>query len=330
MDYRKFLNQQQQLVLPYVGGDTVDAKDRRLRLQQPPEAPGWYRFTVKGRVATADGPADPPDLSQLPAVRGHWLDGRLVREGGVAELVLLPPADEPASFAPVKGRRWPSGDLLFDELEFETDAEAAVRGAFAEGKPLAGVKGVPATLRTAFAYALLNRAAKEANLRFVPPEVRAHLLDVAERGAEKAVEALRRLEAEREQARRELAELEARRAAERARLEAQQAREAELERRAQRVREQKATVTERATHALEAAGARVETARVINGDQVEVVYRFGGERFISVADALSLQVIDSGICLGHPPRDELITLESLPGVIQEAIDDGVLVILRWP
>jgi hypothetical protein len=330
VDYRKFLNQQQQLVLPYVGGDAVDAKDRRLRLQKQPDAPGWYRFTVKGRIATADGPADPPDLSELPAVRGHWLDGRLVRDGGVAELVLLPPADEPAMFAPLKGRRWPSGDLLFDALEFETDAETAVRGAYADGKPLAGLKGVPATLRTAFAFSLLNKASKELNLRFVPPEVRAHVVEVAERGAGEAAVVLRRLEAEREQARREMAELAERQAAERARLEAQQAREAELERRAQRIREQKATVTEWATHALEAAGARVETARIINGDQVEVVYRFGGERFISVADALSLQVIDSGICLGHPPSDKLITLESLPGVIQEAIDDGVLVILRWP
>jgi hypothetical protein len=330
VDYRKFLNQQQTVVLPYVGGESVDAKDRRLRLLKAPEAPGWYRFTVKGRIATADGSADAPDLSDLPAVRGHWLEGRLVRDGAIAELVLLPPADEPPMFAPVKCRRWPSGDLLFESMEFETDAETAVRGAFAEGKPLAGLKGVPATLRTAFAYALLGNAAKESNLRFVPPEVRPHVVEVAERGAPEALEVLKRLEAERELARREMAELHARQLVERARLEAQQAREAELERRAQRVREQKATVTERATHALEAAGARVETARVINGDQVEVVYRFGGERFISVADALSLQVLDSGICLGHPPSDELVTLESLPGVIQEAIDDGVLVILRFP
>ncbi len=330
MDYRKFLGQHAQLVLPYLGGEAVDARDRRLRLPQPPAAPGWYRFTVKGRVATADGPADPPELGDLPLVRGHWLDGRLVRDGGAAELLLLPPDDEPALFSVVRARRWPSGDLIFEGLDFETEVEGAAREKLAAGGTLSHVKGVPATLRTAFAYALLGKASGETGVRYAPAEVRARVLEVAEGGPPAALAALRALETEREQARREMAELEARRAAETARLQAQQAREAELERRAARVREQRATIVERASLALETAGARVEAARVINGDQVEAIYRFQGERFISVADALSLQVIDSGICLGHPPRDELITLDSLPGVIQEAIDDGALVILRHP
>jgi hypothetical protein len=55
-----------------------------------------------------------------------------------------------------------------------------------------------------------------------------------------------------------------------------------------------------------------------------------GERFISVADEHTLQVLDAGICLGHPPSDKLVTLDSLPSVIKEAIETGALVILRYP
>jgi len=79
-----------------------------------------------------------------------------------------------------------------------------------------------------------------------------------------------------------------------------------------------------------AAGATLETLRRLGRDQLEIVFQYKGERFISIVDAATLQVIDSGICLGHPPRDDLVTLESLIGVIQEAMDTGALVILRWP
>ena len=51
-----------------------------------------------------------------------------------------------------------------------------------------------------------------------------------------------------------------------------------------------------------------------------------GQRFISVVQSISLQVIDSGVCLAG--EDELVTLDSLPGVIREAIDTDRLVITR--
>ncbi len=60
--------------------------------------------------------------------------------------------------------------------------------------------------------------------------------------------------------------------------------------------------------------------------QIEVTWEFMGERFISVIDAMTLQVYDSGVCLAG--EDDLVTLDSLPGVIREAIDTGRLVITR--
>ncbi len=338
VDYRRFLAKTESLTLPWLGGRDVDARDRRLRLDGPaPDKVGWYRFEVNGRKATVKEPVDPPALSDLPKVRG-WLRGdRLFRDGGVVEPVQLLPEEEPPAFSPIVARRWSPTALLFDTLEFESEAEGAVREALGERKALHDVKGVPAPLRAAYGLAVLERVSRELDVRFAPQEVRLALGPIGEHGVPKAEEVLRALEAERELARRELTELARRRqhellaedvAAQREALRARQADHAvrDLGRR----NRPQGTVEERAEDALAAAGAQLETLRRLRGDQLEVVFRYDGERFISIVDGTTLQVIDSGICLGHPPRDDLVTLESLIGVIREAMDTGALVILRWP
>ncbi|MEW6430128.1 MAG: hypothetical protein AB1730_01360 [Myxococcota bacterium] len=339
VDYRKFLGKQEALVLPWLGGAFVEAGGRRLRLTKRPPAPGWYRFEVKGRDATAGEAVEAPDLSSRPRLRGWLWRERLVVDGARAEPVALLPEEEAPLFSPATARRWHSGELLFEGLEFESEAEGAAREALATGAGLAGAKGVPAGLRAAFGYALLDAASRRSGIRFVASEVRARVAEVAQGGAAAADEALKALEAERELARREWIDLERRRlealvreevAAEREarRLELER-REAELARVLQQRRGRGGPV-DQAEAALAQAGAVLETARRLNAEQLEVVFRFMGERFVSIVRADTLQVIDSGICLGHPPRDELITLDSLPSVIKEAIDEGVLVILRWP
>lgn len=55
-------------------------------------------------------------------------------------------------------------------------------------------------------------------------------------------------------------------------------------------------------------------------------YQFLGERFTSVVHPETLHVFEAGICFAG--ADEEVTLESLPSVIREAIEDGVLVITR--
>jgi hypothetical protein len=84
---------------------------------------------------------------------------------------------------------------------------------------------------------------------------------------------------------------------------------------------------ERAERALERAGARLKDARRMANNQLEVTYAFMGERFISIVDADSLRVRDAGVCLAG--ADSEVTLESLPAVIREAIDEGVLHITRY-
>jgi hypothetical protein len=326
MDYRKFLGQSEEQVLPYFGGPFVDAPDRRLRVAEPFEPPGWYRFKVEGRSAARVGPADAPELTACPKVRGWFHRGHLVRDGAVAETLWLLPAEEPARFNKVAARRWRTGELLFEEVEFESEVEGLVREALAAGGSLSAVKGVPAPLRAAFAYALLEEASRRLHLRFSPAEVRQAVVKIAEGGPAAAEAELRRLEAERVLARRELDELRRRQQEAAARGEIEREREA---RRAE-ARERIAEPEEHARAALEAAGARLESARLLGRHQLEVVFRFMDERFISIVELGTLQVIDSGICLGHPPSDRLVTLESLPAVIKEAIDTGALVILRHP
>lgn len=361
VDYRKFLAKADTRVLPYVGGETLDAGDRVLRLSGAlPERHGWYEVDVSGRQATVKRAAEPPELSALPKVRG-WLKGeRLFRDGGMRELVELLPEEEPPLFSPVVARRWSRDVLVFDTLEFESEAEGACREALGERRALKDVKGVRAPLRGAYGLSLLEAVSQAMQIRFSWQEVRLEVGAVADAGVEKAEAVLRALEAERELARRELAELERAAQAELGRLELEQQRQVLREQRAEEAARAQAEIDavrrrlqrwrggpeervgvevdrrnlrgqeRRAAEALQAAGARLETLRRLADDQLEVVFRYEGERFISIVDGATLQVIDSGICLGHPPRDDLVTLESLPGVIQEAMDTGRLVILRWP
>jgi len=333
VDYRKFLGKEEERVLPYFGGAFLHAADRRLRLATEPQAPGWYRFRVKGREATPLGPAEPEAMESLPSVRGHLVGDRLVREGSVAERVQFLPEEEPPRLTPARARRWHSGELLFDMLDFESEAEEAARRALEEDTSLAQVKGVPATLRSAFSYAVLEAESRRLGIPAVPRELRPHLGAVAEKGRPEAERALRALAAERVLAAREMEELNRRRQLAGMAQQAVAAQAAMAQLRAQaprgrhgRVREEDAIA--RAELSLEAAGARMRSARALGNGNLEVIFTFMDERFISVVNANTLQVVDSGICLGHPPADELVTLESLPSVIKEAIDTDRLVILR--
>lgn len=302
-DYRKFLGQApQELVLPVLGGDRVDAPDRALRLQ-PGFEPGWWRVAVQGRVATPLARADAPDLSTLPRVRGFLLGDRLVSDGGrVARVHLLPP-DEPARFAPASARRWHGGQLLFEQLEFESGVEEEVRRALEDGRTLAEVKGAPAALRAAFALALVEPVSRRLQIPAHPAELRTHLGELAEGGVPAAERVLRQLQA--------------------ARI-AYQARQEEQVPVYRSERPVPPSSDERAAAALESAGARLRRLRSLQGNLLEVVYDLEGMTFASLVDASTLQVVDAGICLAG--ADRLVTLESLPSVIREAIDTGALVV----
>lgn len=339
MDYTKFLNKKEHVVLAYLGGAHVFGKDRRMRVEGDRPALGFHRFEVSGRNARSLEVADAPDLGDLPKARGHLVAGWLVSASFLAPLsrfgrgaggeaggtitldrVALLPEDEPAPLAIARARRWHSGDLLFEALDFDGDPEEQARLRLEQRASLADLKGVAATLRTAYGIALALAVGRLLGTPIAVREVAAHAVQLADGGEAAARELFARLLRER--------------AAEQERAWARALVAGRPLARVRGPRGASRTVvptldnaTERAEAALDAADARMLAARrLASGSQLEVAFQFMGERFLSVVDALSLQVVDSGVCLSG--EDDLVTLESLPGVIREAIETGRLVITR--
>lgn len=296
--------------MPYFGGVSVFSKDRQFRIDGDVER-GWWRFRISGRSASAEAREDPPDLSDLRAVKGHFTGGYVFVSGREVEHIGLLPEEEPPVLTPVTTRRWHSGDLVLDCIDFEDEAEDAARRALEERLPIGGVKAASPSLRAAFSYALAARIANEEEIPLSPLEVLDASAAIAERGTPAVTEALRvMVDRRREQRRRADARI-----AEAAR----RIRQRELEQR----REHAAN---RAAVALEGTAAQLVDTRNLAGGNVEVTFRFMGERFISVVDGATLQVYDAGICLDG--ADELLTLDSLPAAIREAVETGQLHITR--
>ncbi len=137
-------------MLAYLGGPHVFGKDRRLRVEGERPALGFHRFEVSGRNARALEAADPPELGDLAKARGHLVAGWLVHGSGLDRLSLLP-EEEPPPFATARARRWHSGDYVFESLDFDTEVEEEARLRLEQNGSLGDLKGVPATLRQAYA-----------------------------------------------------------------------------------------------------------------------------------------------------------------------------------
>ena len=321
MDYRRFLAKEETLVLPYFGGTRVDAAARSFRLDEtdnPNPPPGWWRFRITGRRAAPIEPAPPEDLGALPAVRGHFFDGWIATDGKTCLRLALPPDDEPAPLSRVTARRWYSGELLFDTTDLEDEAELAARDALDAGRPLGGIKGVVPSLRAAFGYALGLRVARALRVEATPRELAARVVTIAE-GGKGVVEQL--FQAMLEERRR--AEEEARRRAAEA---AAAARIAGIVERARPVDRRRDPVNA-ADEALAGAGARmIACRRIERGTQLDVTYDVDGTRILTIVDAESLQVIDPGLCLSNAHR--VLTLDAMPSVVREAIEEDHLNITR--
>lgn len=322
MDYRTFLAKDETIVLPYFGGSRVDDKARSFRIEPDDTttnlAPGWWRFRINGRRAVPLEPATPVDLGALPAVRGHYFEGWIASDGKTLSRIALPPDDEPAPLSRVTARRWYSGELLFDTTDLEDDAELAARDALDAGRALGDTKGIVPSLRAAFGYSLGLRVARGLRIDVSPRELAGQVTAIAE-GGESVVARL--FEAMLEERRR--AEEEARRRAAEAAAAARIAGVVEQARAIDRRRDP----VNAADEALTGAGARmIACRRIERGTQLDVTYDVDGTRILSIVDAQSLQVIDPGVCLANAHR--VLTLDAMPSVIREAIEEDHLNITR--
>ncbi len=271
-------------------------------------------------------------MDALPIVRGHLLEDRLVMPGARTAVVHLMPNDEqPERFAPCVARRWPTGDLIFDHLDFDTQAEEEVRARAELGQSIADLKSVPSTLRAAFGLSELERAAEAAAVLLHPLEGRALLAQLNAQGPQAASGLVESLAARR-------SELSRQRAARRAPARQQADPWRAYARRTGLSRAQAQTVLARSRrpgvdlrqqlcveNALVSVGAELLDLRK-RGDLLEVRYRFMAERFSTLVEKDSLRVVDAGVCLDG--TDSQLTLESLPSAIREAIRAGELCITR--
>jgi len=317
MDYRRFLSQSEEKVAPVVGLHAW-LEDRSVRITA---APGWWHVRVRGRTAEPIKAASPEEIA-APLARLERVRGPVIRVGGAYVVVhgsahahavdLAPVDEEPPLFAPLCARQWPIGDLLlWSELEWESEVEETARRALEDGRGLRDVKGMPAALRAAFAFATGQQAARALGIPAAPAELRRWVREIADDGRPAAEVALRALARERA----EWAERVAR---------AQQppppppapaaAPDVALD------------VEGRVEESLRGSGARLVGIRKIAGGLLEIRWMFMGQRFISMVHELGLRVLDAGVCLAG--ADDLVTLDSLPGVIREAMEDDALVVTR--
>jgi hypothetical protein len=296
-------------VLPWLGGRSLRSGERVWEIKgRLPRESGWYEWNIGGRTASFSKNAGPQEESLCAIARGYLIGDRLVIDGTnvnpepskIAEQsepvqLIEPGLDRFARI--VAGRICDDGELVFIRQDFPLGPEEAVLAAYR------------------------RQAASVQDVKDVTPA-----LDAAFR-----MESWQRAEAARIRA-----ELERERAAE-------EARRAQEERRAQLAqalgtgvgRRQMALVdfAEAARASLAAGGAVYVDHRIApqRGEMI-VTYRVDRRNLECVCDQATLRIIDSGICLtGHATGikyDDRLTLESLPGVIRQAVREGRLVVYR--
>ncbi len=313
MTWRELLSKDERLTFPWVGGRTLRQGMRAWSIEgrMPPEF-GWHEFESTkaslGRKVRWIAPASKPDGALSHTLRGFLVGNRLVRDDAhvdpdpakifaASEQVFLID-DGLDMFARITaGRVCEDGPLIYDSIAMPLGVEDAVANAFFDKVTTVDhVKGVPPALDAAFRM-----------------EVR-----------------------QREEIERRRADLERLRREEEERL-AKEARRQELIQKLGDGAGRRAMAAidfgEAARAALAVGGAEYLSHRraQLRGEMV-VKFRLNRSQYTCTCDERTLQIIDSGICLiDHDTGekgDTFFTLESLPGVILEAQNQGVLHVFR--
>lgn len=304
------------IVLPWAGGRSLRTASRAFELVgRLPREIGWHEFTHRnGKEARWSKPAEPKleDLKYtwkgylvgdhvLPDEVRVDIDPAKISEAGLCVHLIEEGLDR---FARVcAGATTIDGPLFYIGQEMPLGPESDVLNAFLDkAKTLKDVKGVSPALDAAF-----------------------------------RLETWQRVEAERRRA-----EVERLRIEEEARLIREEQRRMMAQslgsgegRRAMA----KVDFGQAAKAALAVGDAEyLDHRRAVRAGEMVVRFRWNHRRFECTCDEATLQIIDAGICLtAHGDDsdfdegtrgDTFFTLESLPSVIQQAHQEGVLVVLR--
>jgi hypothetical protein len=313
MSWRELLqNDNETITLPWIGSRELRSFSRKWTIAGfLPHEHGWYVFNLlKGRTATvSQGPVEPL-VTTLSNVYFGYLVGDRFATGIVDQAVVTQPLeaakrlsrvhlinDDVDRFARVSvGTVTIDGPLFFRQVEMPLGPEDDVLRAYEDrAETVNDIKGVTPALDAAFRMALWQRT-----------------------------------EAERRRA-----ELERLRAEEEARLAAEVKRQElikQLGDGAGRRAMAQVDFEAAARAALAIGGAELLDWKAVRGrPEYTVRYRLNRRRFECVCDA-NLHIIDAGVCLQDHRTgikgDDRFTLESLPGVIQQAEREDKLVVFR--
>jgi hypothetical protein len=297
------------LVSPWIEGRVLRQGDRTWTIDgRLPKEQGWYTFKLANRRATMQGPTDNPGGTLKHVKRGYLVGDRFVEDTvrvdpDPAKIIQFSEAIhlvEPGldRFARVAaGRMCEDGQLVFEGQEMPLGPEEGVLAAFQDDKnSVDDIPGVPPALDAAF-----------------------------------RMEAWQRVEAQRRRA-----ELERQRLLEEERLRLEERRKKLFEQLGNAAGRREMALhdfAEAARAALAVGGAQyLDHRRAVRKNEMAVTFRLNGRRFECVCDSHTLRIIDSGICLiNHgtgEKGDNYFTLESLPGVIQQAEREARLVVFR--
>lgn len=296
---------------------------RPARVLGPVPQAGWYRVTgfgsqVRARALLTDEERREV-LDALPACTGHHWSGRLVDDHGQVDYLHFAPADEDLEVgAPVVGRFWAPSIVAFDRVDMDDQPEMSVREAVLQGRAISAIPRVRASLRLAGALALVERASRAASVPFTPAEVGSHLREVAEGGAEVARRVIDALAAARAAVRPPAAPLPISQVPAAHPISARPVPSTSAPHQEPWI--------EGVARSLQRSGAAMLSARRAGSGRLEVVWSFRGGHYSSVLDDQTLNVLDAGVCLAG--TDRRFTLDSLPSVIREGEERGLLVVTR--
>ncbi|MEM6930887.1 MAG: hypothetical protein AAF602_28390, partial [Myxococcota bacterium] len=282
-------------------------RDRRFVLAGArPDEHGWHRFAIDGTRRARWVAAAEPDVTwgeSRPQQVGTLIGDRLVPDGAtvIADETRLLEQTVPVHLVPrglprfsrVRVAHDPGGPWICVDVAFPLGPEPDVADTFADGRrDLSHLRGVPPALELAFRVARAQRESAERRRQ--------------------AIERLRRIA--------------------RARARAQDreflARTAKGRRAVAKVDFETAA---RAALAI-AEAEYLDHWEAAGRGETTVQFRFAERRFECVVETATLRIVDAGICLidhtTHERGDARFTLESLPGVIWQALNGGELVVFR--
>lgn len=311
----------QEIALPWAGGKKVHSLDRTwaLKGRLPPEH-GWYTFTIESARTARLKDREPIDAEPEftdRTLRGYVVGDRFIEDGAAVDPdpTKLIQQTEPVycvergldRFTRAKVYRDREGRLIYLSQEWPEGPEAEVLEAYQDRKDtVTALNGVTPALDLAFRWISWGR--------------------------EQAEEARREAERLAEEERQRMAAEQALAAAEAERAERFQQALKDAGTGAGRRNLAQHDFPAAARAALALSGAELLDCResAARGEMV-VQYRFRHRRLECTCDRQTMRIIDAGVCLDDhygTKGDTFFTLESLPTVIGEAIDKGVLVVWR--